>query len=164
MNNVGLKYRLVLIMIVVGISTVFAQSLTTISSESKPTISDAINSSNRNTIIASDEILKLLDPEIGIISDVRGSTGKIIVYRVQVFSDNKAEASRKEAKAKERAIARRFPEYSTSVVYMTPYWRLLVGTFRTSAEADEFAIKLRKAFPAYAREIHVVRARGTLVK
>ena len=80
-------------------------------------------------------------------------------FRVQVFSDNNARTAKNEARSKQRTISSRFPQYQTYVMYTSPYWRLKVGDFRTQQEANNAADELRKAFPAYSKEIRVVRDR-----
>lgn len=83
-------------------------------------------------------------------------------FRVQVFSDNNTRTAKNEARAKAKQVAARFPQLSTYVRYTSPYWRLKVGDFRTRQEADEVAEQLRKAFPAFSKEIRVVRDRINL--
>lgn len=85
------------------------------------------------------------------------STRRMTGYRVQVFSDNNTRTAKNEARSKSRNISARFPQYRTYVMYNSPYWRLKVGDFRTRQEADEAAEQIRRAFPAYSKEIRVVR-------
>ncbi len=92
-----------------------------------------------------------------------GRVKKMGGYRVQIYSDNNARTAKNEARAKERAIAGAFPELSTYVIYDSPYWRLRVGDCRSKAEADELAVEIKKAFPAYRAEITVVRDRINVV-
>lgn len=76
-----------------------------------------------------------------------------------MFSDNNTRTAKTEANSKQRIISSRFPQYQTYVMYTSPYWRLKVGDFRTQQEATAAADELRKAFPAYSKEIRVVRDR-----
>lgn len=95
--------------------------------------------------------------------DAAASTGSHQAgFRVQVFSDNNTRTAKNEARAKARQVSARFPHLSTYVRYTSPYWRLKVGDFRTRQEADEAAEQLRKAFPAFSKEIRVVRDRINL--
>lgn len=86
-------------------------------------------------------------------------SGRMGGYRIQVFSDNNARTAKSEARQRARNISSRFPEYQTYVVYSSPYWRLRVGNFRTMEEANNAADQVKEAFPAYSREIRVVRDR-----
>lgn len=90
-------------------------------------------------------------------STVTGTT-KSAGYRVQVFSDNNARTAKAEARAKSQAISQRLP-YATYVVYQSPYWRLKVGDFPTVSEAENAADEIKKLFPAYAREVRVIKDR-----
>jgi mRNA-degrading endonuclease RelE of RelBE toxin-antitoxin system len=90
---------------------------------------------------------------------VQMSKGKVVGYRVQVYADNNQRVAKGEARQRERAIGSRFPSMATYMGYVAPYWRLRVGDFRTQAEAQKAATDIRKAFPAYAKEIRVVRDR-----
>ncbi len=89
----------------------------------------------------------------------RPTGNRPVGYRVQVFSDNNPRTAKAEAGSKQRVIASRFPQFQTYVRYTSPYWRLRVGDFRTQQEANAAADELRKAFPAYSKEIRVVRDR-----
>lgn len=92
----------------------------------------------------------------------RPVNGRMAGYRVQVFSDNNARTAKNEAKSKQRTIAARFPQYQTYVMYTSPYWRLKVGDFRSQHEANRAADEIRRAFPAFSKEIRVVRDRVTI--
>lgn len=89
-------------------------------------------------------------------------TTKMAGYRVQVFSDNNQRTAKNEARSKSRDISARFPQYRTYVMYTSPYWRLKVGDFKTQAEAEAAAHEIRQAFPAYSKEVRVVRDRITV--
>jgi hypothetical protein len=80
-------------------------------------------------------------------------------FRVQVFSDSKGERSRQEGLRKRSAVARRFTDYPIELKWDSPYWQLRVGKFETREDADEAAAEIKKAFPSYSKEIHVVRQR-----
>lgn len=125
-------------------------------------IVEHIKDSDHHEIIASDDILKLLDfksSDSGSAVEEKKGTAMRTVYRVQVFSDNNGERSRSEGEKKRRAVQSRFPEYPCSLGWHTPYWKVKVGIFTTQAEAAEAASKIKRAFPSYAKEIHVIRDR-----
>lgn len=89
---------------------------------------------------------------------VAGTT-KSAGYRVQVFSDNNVRTAKSEARSKAQSIQTRFPQYRTYVVYQSPYWRLKVGDFPTRTEAENVADEIKKVFPAFSREVRVVKDR-----
>ncbi|MDE6802848.1 MAG: SPOR domain-containing protein [Muribaculaceae bacterium] len=92
-------------------------------------------------------------------SQQTGERQRINGFRIQVFSDNNQKTSQREAKAKERRLNERFPEYETYIVYNSPYWRLKVGDFRTEFDAEAAADEIKRAFPEFAREVRIVRDR-----
>ncbi len=133
------------------------------------TIVNHITAGTSNVINQPEALLKRLMPIVD--SDNEESThdehsrpigGRMAGYRVQVFSDNNVRTAKAEAASKQRIISALFPQYQTYVRYTSPYWRLKVGDFRTQQEANDAADELRKAFPAYSKEIRVVRDRISL--
>lgn len=133
--------------------------------EPTTTIVDHITIGTKNVITQPEKLAQRLFPgtEIEEVEQKeemqRPVNGRMAGFRVQVFSDNNARTAKNEARAKQRTISSRFPQYQTYVMYTSPYWRLKVGDFRTQQEANAAADELRKAFPAYSKEIRVVRDR-----
>lgn len=89
---------------------------------------------------------------------------RVAGFRVQVFSDNNARTAQAEAKSKSVAIADAMPHYRTYVTYDAPYWRLRVGDFRSRTDAEQAADEIKALFPAYSREVRVVRDRINVAK
>lgn len=87
------------------------------------------------------------------------ASGRAGGYRIQIFSAADPRTAKNEARTRARNVEARFAEYPTYVEYKAPYWRTRVGNFRTSDEAEQAADEIKAAFPAYAREIRVVRDR-----
>ncbi len=133
--------------------------------EPTTTIVDHITIGTKNVITQPEKLAQRLFPgtEIEEVEQKeemqRPVNGRMAGFRVQVFSDNNARTAKNEARAKQRTISSRFPQYQTYVMYTSPYWRLKVGDFRSQQEANAAADELRKAFPAYSKEIRVVRDR-----
>ncbi|MDE5900376.1 MAG: SPOR domain-containing protein [Muribaculaceae bacterium] len=80
-------------------------------------------------------------------------------YRVQVFSDNNPRTAKREAQSKAAALSETFPQWATYLTFDSPYWRLRVGDFRTYEDATQAVVELKNAFPAWRRELRVVRDR-----
>lgn len=80
-------------------------------------------------------------------------------YRIQVFSDNNPRTAKREAQSKAEAISAAFPQWGTYITFDSPYWRLRVGDFRSYEDATHAVIDLKNAFPAWRRELRVVRDR-----
>lgn len=80
-------------------------------------------------------------------------------YRIQVFSSNNPRTARAEAHGRAATIGAEFPEYATYVSFEAPYWRLKVGDFRSYEDGRAALSLLKKQFPAYAKEMRLVRDR-----
>ena len=162
-----------LVILTVGMLYGHAQDSTaTTSAPTSVTIVDHITAVGGNTIVQPDGLLKRLFPIVDTADnddndEKRGDTPAVSSsrpagWRVQVFSDNNPRTAKAEAAKKERLISARFPQHQAYVRYNAPYWRLRIGDFKSQQEANAVADELRKAFPAYSKEIRVVRDRITL--
>lgn len=67
-------------------------------------------------------------------------------YRIQLFSGDNNQASK--VIKEYRSL---FPEYSSTIVFETPNYKVWVGNFRTSLEADRALLQIKKSFPAAFR-------------
>ena len=67
-------------------------------------------------------------------------------YRIQLFSGDNNEASKiiKEYRSL-------YPEWISTIVYETPNYKVWVGNFRNSLEADRALLEIKKTFPAAFR-------------
>jgi len=82
---------------------------------------------------------------------------KIQGFRAQVFSGNNQRKSKDEAFRKEKEIKELFPDVPTYVTYNAPFWKLRVGDYRSHEEAYQMMRMLMTAFPAYAKEMYIVK-------
>lgn len=78
-------------------------------------------------------------------------------YRVQVFSSNNTRTGRGEAQSRANAISDQFPDWAAYVTFDAPYWRVKVGDFRSYEDAHAALSTLKAQFPAFAREMRLVR-------
>lgn len=78
-------------------------------------------------------------------------------YRIRVFSGNQQNASKNRAYAIQKEMNELMPDLKTYVVFKTPNWRLLVGNYRTTEEANAMLRELRHEFPAFGKEMFVVK-------
>lgn len=93
--------------------------------------------------------------------------GKMDGYRVQVFSDGRnPQTLQTRAKARGNAIVAKFPKYRGQIYSFSssPNWYTRVGNFRTQAEASAALAELRRAFPAFAAEMRVVKSVITAIQ
>jgi hypothetical protein len=112
------------------------------------------------TVRQSNEIRRLVGDKIPDENIVVEEEKKFITlpgYRIQVFTDNNQRTAKTEALSKERQIKELFPDVSTHVIYNAPFWRLRVGDFVTFEEAYSLMCRLAEAFPAFKKEIQVLK-------
>ena len=64
-------------------------------------------------------------------------------YRIQLFSGDNNQASK--VIKEYRSL---FPEWSSTIVYETPNYKVWVGNFRNSLDADKALLDIKKSFPA----------------
>ncbi len=129
------------------------------------TIISSITADGRNSVAQPDALTRLLERADKAQTEraeeeARQSTPgrqRVGGFRVQMFLDNNASTAKNAARRRASEVASRFPEMRTYVTYNAPYWRLRVGDFKSQADANEAAAKLRSAFPGSAKEIRVVR-------
>ena len=81
---------------------------------------------------------------------------KVKGFRIRVYSGNQQGASKTKAYKIQTEITDVIPELTTYVTFKTPNWRLMVGDFRTSEEANSMLRVLRKEFPEYSKEMFVI--------
>ncbi len=86
----------------------------------------------------------------------------VMGYRIRLFSGNQQTVSKNRCYAIQADLNEQMPEIKTYVVFKTPNWRISVGDFRTSEEANAMLAQLRKAFPAYAKEMFIVKEKINL--
>lgn len=168
-----MKRRTKLLSVVIATIMIAGWHIATAQSRAPISIVEHIRAGRLHTVVISDSVMALLAPAPkGATPDNESASqenqeeaapkvinGKMVGYRVQVFSDNNPRTSKNEAKSKQRSVSERFPAWRTYITFNSPYWRLKVGDFRTQNEANEAAEELRRAFPGNAKEIRVVRDR-----
>lgn len=84
-------------------------------------------------------------------------TGTGAGFRIQVFSSNVQRTAKAEAFEIEKEIRTAFPELGVYVSYISPFWKVRVGDFRTSSEAQAFQPELISAFPNLKKAIYTVK-------
>jgi hypothetical protein len=83
-------------------------------------------------------------------------------YRVQVFSSNVQRTAKSDAFRIEKQIHEEFPSQAVYVNYISPFWKVRVGDFRTQAQAQSFRSLLISSFPQMRSEIYLVREQISL--
>lgn len=88
--------------------------------------------------------------------NVKQPARQTIAWRVEVFADNSRNA-KNQATARRRNMQQRFPQYPSALEYESPFWRVNVGAFNSRSEAEAAMSEIRRAFPAYAPYLRIVR-------
>ncbi len=141
--------------------------------ESKDIVSRIIEESEGNvTIDIPENILTLIltspvtkkktsEPQL------RPGINKMDGYRIQVFSDGRNQGSLEaRAKARGSAILAKFPKYRGQIYTFSssPNWYTRVGNFRNQSEATAALEEMKRAFPAFASEMRVVKCKIVVVR
>ena len=80
----------------------------------------------------------------------RDSRRNIPGFRIQVINSN----NREKVFAAKTKIYQKFPELKVYLLYQSPNYRLKVGNFKTSDEADVYVKKLVSLFPTGMYVVH----------
>lgn len=78
-------------------------------------------------------------------------------FRVQIYSGNNQNTSKREALERKAVISRDMPELETYISFKSPFWRLRAGDCRTYEEAHEILRKIKDLFPQYGKETYIVK-------
>lgn len=83
-------------------------------------------------------------------------------YRIRIYSGNQQTVSKNRCYGIQANINETMPELTTYITFKSPNWRISAGDFRTSEEASAMLAQLRKAFPAYGKEMFIVKEKINL--
>ncbi|MGB7843068.1 MAG: SPOR domain-containing protein [Salinimicrobium sp.] len=67
-------------------------------------------------------------------------------YRIQLFSGDNNQASKVI-----KEYRNLYPQWTSTIVYETPNYKVWVGNFRNSLEADQALLEIKETFPAAFR-------------
>lgn len=88
-------------------------------------------------------------------------------FRIQVFGDGRNPSTlQARANARGNAILAKFPKYKGQIYSFSssPNWYTRIGNFQTQQEANNALAELKRAFPAFAAEMRVVKSQITIIK
>ena len=94
-------------------------------------------------------------------SDLEENSVKVSVYRIQLFSSNNTNA-KAQAEALSEEFADVFPTLPAMVSYVSPFWRLRIGEFRTYEEANAMLPIIQSKFPDMERGMLIIRERVSI--
>lgn len=142
------KYLLVVLL---GAVTLCASSAENKGSKTPICIVEEITADSVNVVEMPEGLWDLIDYDEGV------KTSRKVVkpvnpkpYTVQVYGDK----SRDESNARAAKVQARFPQYHVRRHYSSPYFRVYLGAFETSREAQVLVNEVKKAFPSFASEVH----------
>lgn len=81
---------------------------------------------------------------------------KVRGFRIQVYSGNNQQRSKKEAESRQIQVREAFPELEAEVNFHSPFWRLRVGHFLKRSDAEAVLQEMKKILPSLAKEMYVV--------
>lgn len=81
---------------------------------------------------------------------------KVRGFRVQVYSGNNQQRSKREAESRQAQVRGAFPELEAEVNFHSPFWRLRVGHFLKREDAEAVMQEMKKMLPGLAKEMYVV--------
>lgn len=78
-------------------------------------------------------------------------------YRVQVFSSNNYKTAKNDAERIENQLRSAFPRHQVYISYASPFWKVRIGNFRTSGEAQKLRSEIIQLFPELRKDCYAVR-------
>lgn len=145
----------------------FLCSVYTFSQSEEKTIIEELNSrklGQGKVVVMQDEVVDGLlavrqktdtAQKLGVI-DPDAEFTKVKGFKIQVYSGNNQQRSKREAETKQTQVKTLYPELESNVTYNSPFWRLRVGNFLTREDAETVLQEMKKSFPVMGREMYVV--------
>lgn len=163
----------IIMIFVISPTAVYAES-ETIPDEEPTVVEKIIESSNGNVEIEIPESIleKILTPPTSGKKqsgkeNQRATIHKQQGYRIQVFCDGRNQGSlQARARARGNAIASRFPKYRGQIYTfsVSPNVYTRVGNFTSQTAANAALAELKRAFPAFAGEMRVVKCKISSIR
>ena len=142
--------RLILILSLGVAVSAFGASAAKKQSKAPICIVEEIVADSVNTVAMPDGLWDLIDYSSGTNEVKREKPVNPRPYTVQVYGDK----SRDEANSRAAKVQARFPQYHVRRHYSSPYFRVYLGAFESSKEAHALVNEVKRAFPAFAAEVH----------
>jgi len=145
----------------------FLYSVFSFSQNSDKTIIQELNSPKSGqgrVVVMQDEVVDGLlairqqtdtTQKLGVV-DPNAEFTKVKGFKIQVYSGNNQQRSKRDAESKQSQVREAFPELESVVSFHSPFWRLRVGNFLNREDAEVILKEMKKAFPAMGREMYVV--------
>lgn len=123
-------------------------------------IVDEINSSGGSVYVSQPAELDFITNNSSAQADDQNQAhGRMMGYRIQIYSDNNVRTARAGAENRRRSVGQALPDARTYIIFESPYWRVKVGDYRTYGEADEAMQELLQQYPSFASDAKIVKER-----
>ena len=143
-----------------GAQTSNTQKNTTQKGATKVSIFNAIennnaSSSSKITFYQDERIENLLSTYMIRIDPTMPYSGS--GYRIQVFSSNNFKTAKSDAARVERKLQNAFPQHRVYVTFASPFWKVRIGNFRTSEDAQKLRSEIIRKFPELRKDCYAVK-------
>lgn len=127
---------------------------------SKASIFSAIENNNASspskiTFYQDERIENLLSTYMSRIDPTMSYSGS--GYRIQVFSSNNFKTAKSDAARVERKLQNAFPQHRVYVTFASPFWKVRIGNFRTSQDAQKLRSEIIRQFPELRKDCYAVK-------
>lgn len=127
---------------------------------SSSSIVDEINSAGGSVYISQPpELDKITNNAAADADEAQPAHGRMLGYRIQVFSDNNIRSAKTGAEYRKRTVEAALPGTRAYIIFDAPYWRVKFGDYRTYGEADEALQLLLQQYPQFASDAKIVKER-----
>jgi Mg-chelatase subunit ChlI len=93
----------------------------------------------------------------------KGELVEIDGYRVQIYSSNLQQTAKSEALELENKLKDRV-NHTVYVQYITPFWKVRIGDFRTYEEAQEYKQQFVAQYPHMTGDTYIVRDKIQVIR
>lgn len=151
------KFIALAFVVLLAHGTVLAQTIDSDSTTSIIQSLEKVEANKGRIIIHQDErIAALVDKQ----KPISGTNANFTVgkgYRIQIYSGNDQNRSKKEAFERDAIFRHDFPEIETFITFKSPFWRMRVGNYSSYEEAFKELRRIKEAFPQYGKETYIVK-------
>ena len=118
----------------------------------QPVRADLLTDMNGVELVQDSAVARLLSTAI----KGSGEMVEIDGFRVQVYSSNQQQTAKVEALDLEDKLKQKINQ-TVYVLYLTPFWKVRIGDFRTYDEAKEYKKEFVQLFPEMTGDTYIVR-------
>lgn len=122
----------------------------------------SVDNDNEGTVTISQpafikQLVGTVDPSISIKTDTEYAVPLTRGFRILAFSGNLS-SSKQEAYRRAQLVMQASPNTMCYITYNAPFWKLMVGDFKTREEAQNVLATLQEQIPELRSEFYIVRS------